>query len=131
LFADHVQSFGKAFDECVVDTSLGSASKTAAAVPLKASRRSTGNNTLNTTIKSTATRMSLEEESDALLQKKAVASANDRQRRKTKSKIQTEYILNESRQESFSRYQALFEDKFDQEVKYYFIHLFCHSFFFR
>ena len=66
----------------------------------------------------TSTGSNQEEEDEILLQKRAKTSINNRLKRQLLYNIQSDYIIKESRQESFAKYLTLFEDKFDKEVSY-------------
>ena len=80
----------------------------------------TNTTTINNTRQSYSTRTSTgsnqEEEDEILLQKRAKTSINNRLKRQLLYNIQSDYIIKESRQESFAKYLTLFEDKFDKEV---------------
>ena len=100
LFADHVNRFSESFDQLEIPKATPSQK-----VPRKSSGRLSGGG-------SQASDLDLE----AIAQRKAQLATVDRNRRRMKQQLQTEYIIRESKQEAFSRYLALFEGKFDKEV---------------
>ena len=134
LFAEHVHNFTER-----VHHLGGSGSDSAASMgnkglrprsPIRTSttsntthRPTTTTNTNNTTTNTrqsystrTSTGSNQEEEDEILLQKRAKTSINNRLKRQLLYNIQSDYIIKESRQESFAKYLILFEDKFDKEV---------------
>ena len=137
LFADHVHNFTERVHHLGGTGPAGSDTSSMGNKGLRSRspiRTTSTNNThrpttTTTTTTTTNTRQSYstrtstgsnqDEEDELLLQKRAQTSINNRLKRQLLYNIQSDYIIKESRQESFAKYLTLFEDKFDKEVGVY------------
>ena len=141
LFADHVHNFITRFDDVSIPQSLsptrngssGSGSgnnKKTGPLTSRSSSSTTGgkvSRVSNRRVSAATTNSNTDNDvndDELLLQQRAKKTSNELIKRKLKKNMQTDFIVRESRQESFARYRVLFEEKFDKEVNY-FIALLC------
>ena len=133
LFADHVHNFTERVHHLGGSSAGGESAASMGNKGLRSrspirttstsfnTHRPTTTNTNTNTRQSYSTRTSTgsnqEEEDELLLQKRAKTSITNRLKRQLLYNIQSDYIIKESRQESFAKYLILFEDKFDKEVR--------------
>ena len=106
LFADHVNEFMHTFDDITIPKSFTPVRKMKSSQPNVAK---VGNRRISAA-------SSNEDNDDAILQQRAIQTANELVKRKLKNNMQTDFIMRESRKESFAKYRMLFEEKFDKEV---------------